>query len=179
MRGHVAILSLLLSIPQQVGDFVADVSPNLSGNVWDLFGTMPIIAAARNGHEHAVRTLLLADSFSLQYRDAMGRGLLWWANRSGNMDLVALILGYAEMCGIIFQDGDLSKEQEIFQVQNSGCWCDVCTRHSVHYTKTYCCQRCDGMLICRQCVDTGAQCRDASHRVTWAVFTCPGGHSIT
>ncbi|KAK1766006.1 hypothetical protein QBC33DRAFT_123444 [Phialemonium atrogriseum] len=82
MRGHDLVVSALLSRDtrrasevEEEEPFVGPLFGNLTGNVQDCFGALPIFAAARNGHTQVVETLLFADPSCLQHKDWFGHKL--------------------------------------------------------------------------------------------------------
>lgn len=155
MRGNCKTLSAILS------------HSNLSGNFKDFFGTMPIIAAARSGHTEVVKTLLAVDGSSMEYRDSEGRSLLWWASKSGNRELLAFLLENTQANGLSVLETDVFEELSPFTVDDGASLCDICTRCSINVVTSFRCTMCDGgvFLICGECREAGARCRNVSH--TW------------
>ncbi|GJN78722.1 hypothetical protein PLIIFM63780_002231 [Purpureocillium lilacinum] len=56
---------------------LSGVQADHSGNIKDFFGTIPIVAAERNGHEDAVQTIL-TDKSSMSN---VGWESPWWAKK--------------------------------------------------------------------------------------------------
>lgn len=162
-RGHV--LKLLLSRGTPLSSR-GDMKLGLSGNLPDIFGTMPIIAAARNGRGAAIMTLLKASPESFHVRDAHGRGILWWVGTSSNpasLAAASAIRRFVQRSDIKFDGPHFNEGSSRFAYpsERSRLPCDVCTRCSIRETTSYRCKVCDSgrFLICGQCKDEGASCR--------------------
>ena len=162
MRGRCSVITVL------VGDLSAGTARILPGNKRDVYGTSPIIAAARNGCRSTVSKLLELDPDSADDVDREGRSIAWWLEKSGCEPLSELTTDWAPKAGAgkgEWLDGMLGQDQ--LDVEKE-CWCYVCTRYTVHpsaaLAKT--CLDCydgGGFLICCECEGREAPFCDPSH----------------
>ena len=160
MRGRCSVLSVLLDGASQ--DQAVGV-----GYVADHYGTTPLIAAARNQHHDAVLMLERFEADGLRVKDAKGRGLLWWAEKTGDEAMLAVLDGRKEDAETV--------PRTRRQGQIPDAWCRVCTRASVYIKgdeEARRCLDCYDFCICGQCLADGAWCCDPSHEVV--PFRWPG-----
>lgn len=189
MRGHDHVVSALLSrdtrgaseveeeepfVGQEEEPFVGPLFANLTGNVQDCFGALPIFAAARNGHTRVVETLFFADPSCLQHKDWFGHSLVWWAFKSGKRELVLILLEYVVQHGIRIPTHDLVLESNPAGFDPRAPWCHVCTRCTVYRPGSCSCELCDGgasFIFCGECYNGGVWCRDPfSHSYAYETF---------
>jgi len=155
MRNSVDVLDVMLS---------GDMNKSEVVDVEDDYGTAAIVAATRNGHAAVVRRLITVSNYDMASTDIFGRDLLYWAERSGNVDLLAIVKEHAAQKGY---DSELPSETAGNPVRwvDDSCWCEVCTRCTVLGTTSWECPDCDEgcFLICAECYEFGKRCRDTTH----------------
>lgn len=150
--------------PKMVQQFLAhEADPRIA----DDFGTTPIFAAARNGHVDVVRQLLAVDPGLIESTDSLygGHSLLYWAQRSGNDNLVNLLRRAIELAGLedpIDARGQSTASNDAPRRQ----WriaCDLCARR-LPAGDVMQCEACyDGdFYMCPECY-SHAKCLDESH----------------
>ncbi|KAJ6437287.1 ankyrin [Purpureocillium lavendulum] len=159
MRNSIDVLDVMLS---------GSLSATAVVDIEDDYGTPPVVAATRNGHIDIVRKLLAATKYDLDSVDVFGRSIMYWAERTGNKELLALVKEHASRQN---GHGDVEMATEIMGnpvrwVEDS-CWCEVCTRCTVLGTTSWECPKCDEgcFLICAECYESGRRCRDTMHEL--------------
>ena len=134
----------------------------------DDFGTTPIFAAARNGHVDVVRQLLAIDPGLIESTDNLygGHSLLYWAQRSGNDNLVNLVRRAIELAALedpIDARGQSTASNDAPRRQ----WkiaCDLCARRLPAGDVMQCKACYDGdFYMCPECY-SHAKCLDESHQ---------------
>lgn len=139
----------------------------------DRKGSTPLFAAVRNGHQRIAKELLNLGRVSIEFEDDLGRTLLWWAKKTGNVNITQLMLGAAQTMNIEPPTSHPSMEcSPMVAEEQSEVWCDVCTRHARKGRLCYGCMTCEngGFCICVDCSEAGAKCHDASHEWTVEYF---------
>lgn len=177
MRGHSDLLKLLLSKTTKI-------------HTEDRYGSTALFAAIRNGHEDVVEQLLAVGEISIGSKDAFGKTMSFWAQKSGNVRVTDLLKPYTqqedpEIDPQIDPEIDLEIDPEIHDgsetvaiqtgrlFDSQAYWCDVCTRCIPKDSEYFQCSKCecDGgdFIACEECVIMGAKCLDKSHEWTAAV----------
>lgn len=160
---HAAMRGFYRVIDALVGETPAGAS--LPGNRRDVYGTSPVVAAARNGCRGTVAGLLALDPGSAGDVDREGRGIAWWLEKCGREPLPELA---ADGAGT--HDWELRKAvpgQD--EISDGGCWCDVCTRSTAYpgAPPAKYCAVCYGedeeFVICQECEGFEGPYCDASH----------------
>ncbi|KID70560.1 Ankyrin repeat-containing domain protein, partial [Metarhizium hybridum] len=151
--------------PKMVQQFLAhEADPCIA----DDFGTTLIFAAARNGHIDVVRQLLAVDPGLIESTDNLygGHSLLYWAQRSGNDNLVNLLRRAIELAGLedpIDARGQSTASNDAPRRQ----WkiaCDLCARRLPAGDVMQCRACYDGdFYMCPECY-SHAKCLDESHQ---------------
>lgn len=129
-------------------------------------GSTPLFAAVRNGHEETVKMLLRLGEPSIELEDGIGRSLLWWATRSGNVNVTQLVCEILQSLGLEVPSS--YPEMQHFPKLPAGqdiAWCDVCTRYVPKESSFNECRICEegGFCICMDCSEIRAKCHDSSH----------------
>lgn len=121
VSGHVEVVKLLIGIPsvdagktdylgrtalffasrygqlEVVQALLADGRINSDTRDW--CGSTSLFAAVANGHLEVV-DVLIAGGAPMEKQDRFGRGLIWWARRTGNPRVLQLLLQHAERAGL-------------------------------------------------------------------------------
>ncbi|KAH0593938.1 hypothetical protein MHUMG1_08261 [Metarhizium humberi] len=137
----------------------------------DHFGTTPIFAAARNGHIDVVRQLLVIEPGLIESTDNLygGHSLLYWAQRSGNRQLVDLLREALRRAGLedpkdVLGPSDLREDAHGRQWKRA---CDVCARRLPVGNIMKCEVCCGGhFFMCPECYCHG-KCLDETHQVDY------------
>lgn len=176
MRGHVGVVrSILLnaSASMGAGSYLQHIL-EAAGDIPDVYDTMPVIAATRNGHVDVVKFLLAANPASVQSRDAMGGNMTHWSIKNHNSrDMLDVVMKYGGLYSLGPQKHDAALAKDDYNMEDasrdSACFCEVCTIASSGSEGHVVCRLCDGgnYIVCRQCVKDGVGCRDASHTASW------------
>ncbi|KAG6005980.1 hypothetical protein E4U21_007473 [Claviceps maximensis] len=161
MRGNADVVDVFLS----------HGASSSSTTIPDWYGSLPIYAAIRNGHEAVTRRLLAANNYSSCPVDCFGHDLLAWAKRSGSLELVQLVRQHVQPRDVTTIENVSEDEPDVVDETppaifvEDACWCEVCTRCTVLGTVSYECPACDGgyFLVCAECHAAGVGCRDGSH----------------
>lgn len=133
MRGFRDVIAMIVDGSSAVP------APSLPGNRRDVYGASPITAAARNGHRSTVTMLLALDPGSASEVDREGRGIAWWPETCGCEPPPELTAGGTpigsardvdQLVGMLKQDHCLIDDED--------CYCDVCTRYTVHGGRASC-----------------------------------------
>lgn len=118
------------------------------------------------------------DSETYRATDTDGHDVFWWGRRCKNQDLVRFLSDYAEKKGLTVDLSPIPGEENAHRYEEDACWCDVCTRNTIHDTPSYSCETCDGQfLICGECYGAGKSCRDSSHAI--GRYTCDSNRTGT
>ncbi|GKU07628.1 unnamed protein product [Fusarium langsethiae] len=147
--GHIETVKVLLS------------SPDIELDCKNWTCLTPLHAAVANGHAEIAKILIEKGATIIAW-PAVGRDLLWWAQRIGNSDMVKLIrsngLTEASLGPFRFLCRKAPTDDAttvVFNVELG--YCDVCTL-TVEDDKGYCCNKCwqefwDEILICSEYFD--------------------------
>lgn len=140
-------------------------------NVKDRYDSTALFAAVRNGHESVTEQLLALDEPSIDSRDGLGKGLLWWARKSGNGKVIDLVHKYAQIRGGIEAfENEFDTAHNVVKFDNQSlAFCDVCCRGIQEDASIYVCKTCSAgaFFICIECQELGFHCRDASHELVF------------
>lgn len=153
MRGRTDVLRVLAESPPAAhgnDNAASNYIPDMRGNIRDIHGLSPLLAALRNQELGACNVLL----------NELGAG----SADKADMDVVGSLMCTWE------GDDDREKEDEESDVSNmlekEWRWCDACTRPA-HRQREYprTCIVCLGgeYLLCNECVEAGTSCLDTSH----------------
>lgn len=133
----------------------------------DRYGSTPVFAAVRNGHEMVVACLLGIQGAHVKFEDGFGHTLLWWARKSGNTKVTEAIIQFARIRGIKLCEGNLAVEASSTAIAGSNGWYDVCTRFipagSASHLRSVC--QVGDFDICLECFEMGARCWNDSHQL--------------
>ncbi|EXU96965.1 ankyrin repeat protein [Metarhizium robertsii] len=152
--------------PRIVQEFV---NRGADPRIADHFGTTPIFAAARNGHIDVVRQLLVIEPGLIESTDNLygGHSLLYWAQRSGNRQLVDLLREALRRAGLE-DPKDVLGQSYIREDAHGRQWkraCDVCARRLPVGDIMKCEVCCGGhFFMCPECYCHG-KCLDETHQV--------------
>ncbi|SCO01245.1 related to ankyrin [Fusarium fujikuroi] len=137
-------------------------------------GLTPLFAAVANGHFHVTKLLLLEGVY-LHSEISIGRDLLWWAQRSGKVDLLQLlqtqenpICPHVEPCNplpdpfLVLEP--LSHDAGTIPCEPGMFWCHVCTL-SVQNDQNFLCTECNDcyLFLCSECFTRGFRLCPRSH----------------
>ncbi|CZR52360.1 related to 2-5A-dependent ribonuclease [Phialocephala subalpina] len=130
----------------------------------DYYNSTPLSVATRMGHKDVV-AFLLTKSHALNMPDSFGRSPLWWARRTGYLEIADLLLQKCKEEGIIIQEDDLPTATISVPSDNSSRWCDVCGLDISKEDTYYHCGVCNSgdFDICRECFAMKAHCLDEPH----------------
>lgn len=154
--------------PKIVQEFV---NRGADPRIADHFGTTPIFAAARNGHIDVVRHLLVIEPGLIESTDNLygGHSLLYWAQRSGNRQLVDLLREALRWAGLE-DPKDVLGQSYIREDAHGRQWkraCDVCARRLPVGNIMKCEVCCGGhFFMCPECYCHG-KCLDETHQVDY------------
>jgi ankyrin repeat protein len=131
----------------------------IKADIRDWLGLTSLFAAVANGHFEVVE-LLVAASTPFEKECRVGRNLLWWARRAGNVRINQLLTQHQEPTDSFAHDDIFPADTVPFD--NGSAWCDACTLSILH-RPSHSCKACHGFLLCVDCFDVGIRCRDPSH----------------
>ncbi|WYZ39892.1 hypothetical protein EsH8_IV_000233 [Colletotrichum jinshuiense] len=184
LRGHKEIVELLLATPAidvdkmdnysrtplffasryghttSVQLLLADSRINPLSTDW--FGSSPLFAAVRNGHLEVAEALIEhgASDSGINVQDGFRRTLQWWAHRTGNSKLVALLAKHSSWAGdTMHETAPTDTLSVIFNCEDV--WCDACTLGIPEGCKIIC--DCDDFCLCGECLNMGIKCLDETH----------------
>jgi hypothetical protein len=184
-KGHVEVVKLLLGVPsvdasktdrlgrtalflaarygqhQVIQVLLSDGRINPGTRDW--YGSTSLFAAVANGHFEVVE-LLITGGATIEKQDGLGRGLIWWARRTGNPQVLQLLVQHAKRDGSRIPDDPTPNDAIPTPFDPKGAWCDACTL-SIREGCGYFCSVCDsgGFCLCAQCFDGGIRCCEDSH----------------
>ncbi|RSL41816.1 hypothetical protein CEP51_016541, partial [Fusarium floridanum] len=184
-NGYVEVVKLLLGIPsvdasktdrlgrtalflasrygqhQAVQVLLSDGRINPGTRDW--YGSTSLFAAVANSHFEVVE-LLIARGATVEKQDGVGRGLIWWARRTGNPRVLQLIVQHAERAGSCIPGDPTPNDAISTRFDPKAAWCDACTL-SIREGCGYSCSVCDngGFCLCAECFDGGIRCCEDSH----------------
>lgn len=135
----------------------------------DIYGTTPLMMAARNGHVQILERLMESIDHNVEDIDNFGRNLLYWAAASHNNEVWEAICNHMgeSLDWSQFQDDEESAAPVEFA--RGACICGICGRNTVHppYVGARACSKCSmGTLPfygCGFCVTKGATCPGEDH----------------
>ncbi|CAH0047582.1 unnamed protein product [Clonostachys solani] len=132
-------------------------------NMKDWRGSTPLFTAVANGHYETTQ-LLISESTDLEAQSGARRDLLWWAQRSGNLQVVQMIKEHAQSMGRPFADeaGDCAVEVVAFDPENG--FCDACTLSFSSQTY-YECRPDHNFGLCQECFGEGIRCPNSTHEM--------------
>lgn len=135
----------------------------------DIYGTTPLMIAARNGHAQILERLLESIDHNIEDVDNFGRNLLYWAAASHNHEVWEAVCNHMgeSLDWSQFQDDEESATPVEFA--RGACICGICGRNTVHppHVGARACSKCSvGTLPfygCGFCVTKGAKCSGEDH----------------
>ncbi|KAJ5761766.1 uncharacterized protein N7511_005148 [Penicillium nucicola] len=136
---------------------------NADINAHDCYHSTPLFAAVRNGHEVVVERLIALTELQIDFQDALGRTLFWWATRGGRTKIIELIRQCAQKQGVEILESGLDMKRSLINADHGSRWCDVCTRYVMIGSSYYRCKGCHDFDICLECFETGVRCQNSSH----------------
>ncbi|CAG9988781.1 unnamed protein product [Clonostachys byssicola] len=162
--GHVEIVKLLLSDKVKA-----------TANTKDRFGLIPLFYALRNNHTEILELLLPRTECWIEWKDNLGRDLMWWAQRHGSSSMVDLLVrhGATKPHSYSSNDPEIPPSQSPpFDFNLS--YCDQCIGLILDDSKAYWCNDCHRrkpVCVCLKCYEAGLRCLDDSHVLAFGVFT--------
>ncbi|KAJ5319622.1 uncharacterized protein N7506_012326, partial [Penicillium brevicompactum] len=99
-RGHSDLVHLL-------------ISQDALMNMQDRYMSTPLCSAIRNGHEDVVRLLLPFAKTAAGFEDALGKNLVWWANKTGNVNIIEIVDQWAQKMNIKIHENDLASQNAV------------------------------------------------------------------
>ncbi|KAJ6002962.1 hypothetical protein N7451_005509 [Penicillium sp. IBT 35674x] len=139
---------------------------NVPVDLADHWGSTCLFAAVRNGHYDVVKLLIPFTNIAADARDGLNRSLFWWAKKSGSIEVVEILLRYAESTGINIPREELQMEISSSDRKRTMRCCDVCLRDILSGDLYRACQSCFDFDICLECFGLGARCLEPSHETS-------------
>ncbi|PNP48832.1 hypothetical protein THARTR1_10277 [Trichoderma harzianum] len=155
MRGHSHIFKMLLSM-------TADVHRK------DFYGSTALFAAVRNGHEEVVDQLLTCGrKMPLDSRDAFGKSVFYWAQKSNNTRVIDLLSLFSDNASQTTDESDNALEHNCMPFNIRVFWCDVCTRCIPIGMEYFECFGCKDFAACVECITMGVKCLEDEEAHQW------------
>ncbi|KAK4105360.1 ankyrin [Parathielavia hyrcaniae] len=126
--------------------------------VGDWCGSTPRFAAVANGHFHVVELLVAHHTPSLNHT-YFDRSLIWWARRSGNLNVAQLLLCHADQSS---NSVDSDIPCDVVSFDPISIWCDACTL-CIPDGSYHSCKECDFIDLCDHCFHKGVRCQKPGH----------------
>uniref|UniRef100_A0A8H7K1N8 Prion-inhibition and propagation HeLo domain-containing protein n=1 Tax=Bionectria ochroleuca TaxID=29856 RepID=A0A8H7K1N8_BIOOC len=160
--GHAEIVKLLLS------DKVRAIA-----RTEDRFGLIPPFYALRNNHVEILELLLPKTERWIEWKDSLGRDLMWWAQRLGSLEVANLLVKHGARKSPLYNGNDpglLPSQSPPFDINLA--YCDHCIGLILDDSEAYWCNNCHsgGVCICLECYEAGLRCLDDSHVLAFDVF---------
>ncbi|KAK7214573.1 hypothetical protein V2G26_002576 [Clonostachys chloroleuca] len=162
--GHVEIVKFLLSDKVKA-----------TASTEDRFGLIPAFYALRNNHIELLELLLPRTDRWEEWKDSLGRDMMWWAQRLGFLDMVNLLVKHGARKPPSYNDSaprfPLSQSPPFdFHLP----YCDYCVGLILDDSKAYWCNNCHtikGVCVCLECYEAGFRCLDDSHVLEFGSFS--------
>ncbi|CAI6098822.1 unnamed protein product [Clonostachys chloroleuca] len=140
----------------------------------DWRGSTPLFTAVANGHYETTQ-LLISESTNLESQSGNKRDLLWWARRSGSLQVVQKIKEYAQKMDRPFTDQEGESAVEIVPSKPETGFCDACTL-SFSSDASYECLPDHNFGLCQECFDEGIRCSNSTHEMKLNVRPSDSGN---